>query len=68
MRKVDIIAVILLIVGGLNWGIYGSFDFNVIDYLFERMWIDRAIYFLIGVSGIYVIIVWKSLFKKPKTK
>ncbi|MBN1914556.1 MAG: DUF378 domain-containing protein [Parachlamydiales bacterium] len=66
MKKLDVLALVLLIIGGLNWGIYGVFDFNFVDYFFGKIWIDRAIYFLVGVSAVYAIVAWKSFCKRCK--
>ncbi len=66
MKKLDIIAIILLIIGGINWGLWGIVDVNVVDYIFPVEWIRNVIYFFIGVSGIYVALVWKSLFARMK--
>ncbi|MGD2169982.1 MAG: DUF378 domain-containing protein [Chlamydiota bacterium] len=61
MKKLDMIAMILLVIGGLNWGLWGVFDFNVVDYIFGRVWIDRVVYFFVGVSAVYIAISWKSI-------
>ncbi len=67
MKKMDIIALILLVIGGINWGFYGVLDFNIIDYVFGKIWVDKVIYFLVGISGIYVLVTWKRFFcPKPK--
>lgn len=61
MKKLDVIAMILLVIGGLNWGLWGVFDFNVVDYVFAWVWIDRIVYFFVGISAIYVAFSWKSI-------
>ncbi len=61
MKNLDFFAMVLLLLGGINWGLWGVFDFNLIDYVFGRVWIDRVLYFLIGVSGVYVACAWKSM-------
>jgi len=69
MRKIDIIALLLLIIGGINWGFWGVVNFNIVDYIFGRIWIDKIIYFLVGLSGVYVLVSWKRfLCKAPKVK
>lgn len=60
MKKIDVFVLILLIVGGINWGFWGVVDFNIIDYIFGRLWIDKVIYFLVGVSAFYALFRWKS--------
>lgn len=61
MKIVNLIALILLIVGGLNWGLVGLFDFNLVDFLFGTGSIlSRIVYTLVGVSAVWCI----SLFSK----
>ena len=67
MKKIDMLALILLIVGGINWGLYGVLSFNIVDYVFGKIWIDKIIYFLVGISAVYVLFTWKHFFcHKPK--
>lgn len=61
MKKVDKIASIILIVGGLNWGLWSVFEFNIIDYVFGEIWIDQVIYFIMGAAAVYAIFSWKQL-------
>jgi len=61
MKNIDKLALLLLIIGGINWGLWGVFEFNLVDYVFGRMWIDRVLYFFIGVSGLYVGVAFKSV-------
>jgi len=63
MTVLDWIALILLVIGGLNWGLVGLFRFDLIAALFGYMsWFSRIIYILVGISAIYLIIV---AFKQP---
>ena len=64
MKKIDILAIVLLILGGINWGVFGVFNFNVVDYVFGKDWISQVIYFFIGISAIYVIVSFKTRFSK----
>ncbi|NGX56855.1 MAG: hypothetical protein K1060chlam5_01101 [Candidatus Anoxychlamydiales bacterium] len=59
MKKINIVALFLLIFGGINLGFF-AIDFNIIEYIFGKMWIDRVLYILIGLSGIYAFVNWKS--------
>lgn len=50
------VAVILIIVGALNWGLVGAFNFNLVTTLFgDTTMITRVIYMLIGLAGLYKI-------------
>ena len=53
----DLIAVILLLIGGLNWGFIGFFDYNLILDIFG-MGIARIIFILVGLSALYRIVIW----------
>ena len=53
----DIIAMILLIIGGINWGSIGIFQFDIIAWAFgsQAEIISRIIYTLVGLSAIWCI-------------
>jgi hypothetical protein len=49
------VALVLVIVGGLNWGLVGAFNFDLVAALFGDMsMLSRAVYILVGLSAIYV--------------
>lgn len=51
------IALILVVVGGLNWGLVGAFDFNLVSALFGDMsMLSRIVYVLVGLSAIYMLV------------
>ena len=63
MKTLDTITLILLVIGGLNWGLIGFFQFNLVDFLFgSYSIITRIIYALVGISSIYAL----SFFAKEK--
>ena len=51
------ICLVLLIVGGLNWGLVGLFDFNLVGWLFggSLSWLARAVFILVGLAAIALI-------------
>ena len=51
------ICIVLLIVGGLNWGLIGLFNFNLVGWLFggATSWLSRIIFSLVGVAAIGAI-------------
>ena len=62
MKALDIIVAILLVIGGLNWGLVGLFDFNLVSYLFgEGAVIARIVYIVVGIAAIYQIFGWKAI-------
>lgn len=53
MRILQKIALVLTIIGAINWGLIGLFDFNLVAALFEaESVISRIIYILVGLAGI----------------
>jgi uncharacterized membrane protein YuzA (DUF378 family) len=57
LNGLDWVAIVLLIIGGLNWGLVGFFNFNLVDAIFGTMSvISRIIYCLVGLSGLWGII------------
>ena len=53
MRILQKIALVLTIIGALNWGLIGLFDFNLVSTIFGDMTIlSRIIYTLVGIAGI----------------
>lgn len=64
LNALDWIALILLIVGGLNWGLVGFFGFDLVGYLFGAMTtLSRVVYGLVGLAGIWMIILSSKLSK-----
>lgn len=57
----DIGALILIIIGAINWGLIGFFRFDLIASLFGQLSaISRIIYAIVGIAGIYsLILFWK---------
>lgn len=58
MAVVNAIALILIIVGGLNWGLVGAFDFNLVEAIFGAgSALTTLIYILVGVAAIYSLLL-----------
>ena len=56
MKAIDNIALVLIIIGAINWGLVGLFNFNLVDTIFGTMSvISRIIYILVGISGLWGI-------------
>jgi uncharacterized membrane protein YuzA (DUF378 family) len=57
MRAINSVTLLLLIVGGLNWGLVGLFDFDLVAALFgEKSMLSRIVYVLVGLSALYQLI------------
>jgi uncharacterized membrane protein YuzA (DUF378 family) len=56
LNVIDWLALVLVIVGGLNWGLVGAFDFNLVDSIFgEASALSRIVYGLVGLSAVYLV-------------
>ena len=53
MKRLDVIAAILVVIGALNWGLIGLFGFNLVAALFGTTVLTNLIYILVGLSGVY---------------
>ena len=55
-KALDYTALTIAIIGAVNWGLVGFFDFNRVAFLFGSMsWLSRIIYALVGLCGLYLI-------------
>ena len=65
LNTLDWIALILVIVGGLNWGLVGIFSFDLVAAIFGSMSaISRIVYTLVGIAAIYMIFFIGKVGKK----
>ncbi|HUF17186.1 MAG TPA: DUF378 domain-containing protein [Thermoanaerobaculia bacterium] len=62
MKPIDVIAAVLLVVGGLNWGLVGILDFNLVAALFGSGTILASIvYALVGLAALYQIVTFRAI-------
>jgi uncharacterized membrane protein YuzA (DUF378 family) len=62
MKQLDVIVAILLVVGGLNWGLVGIFNFDLVAAIFGDMSIvSRIVYAVVGLSALYQGLQWKAI-------
>ncbi|MEI7452506.1 MAG: DUF378 domain-containing protein [Candidatus Falkowbacteria bacterium] len=55
MKTLNVIALVLVIVGGLNWLLVGLFNFDLVAAIFGNMSIlSRVVYSLVGISAVIV--------------
>ncbi len=56
LNVADWIAFVLIIVGGLNWGLVGFFKWNLVDHLFGAgSALSRIVYALVGLAALYAV-------------
>ena len=53
----DTLALILSIIGSINWGLVGIFQFDLVAWIFggQDAWLSRVIYILVGLAGLWCI-------------
>jgi uncharacterized membrane protein YuzA (DUF378 family) len=57
MKTAYIIALVLIIIGGLNWGLVGVFDFNLVAAIFGKgSFLARTVYTLVGIAAVWATI------------
>ncbi len=64
MKALHMAAYVLLWVGGINWGLVGLFDFNLVEALLGN-WLGfvMLVYVLVGVSAVYTLVTHKGYCK-----
>lgn len=62
MKKLDVVAAVLLVVGGVNWGLIGSAGIDVVATLFGVMSpLARSVYVLVGLAAVYQAMQWQGI-------
>ena len=55
-------ALTIAIIGAVNWGLIGFFNFNLVSWLFgSNSWLSKVIYGLVGLCGLYIITLYSQL-------
>ncbi len=62
MKTLNAVALALIIIGGINWGLVGLFDFNLVAAIFGiDSWFSNLIYILVGLAALYSIVLFKPV-------
>jgi uncharacterized protein len=65
LKTLDILTLVLVIVGGLNWGLVGLLNFDLVATIFGDMsLLSRVVYSLVGISAIYLLTQFMNFAKK----
>ena len=57
MKSINVVALFLLVVGGLNWGLVGLFDFDLVGAIFGPMSaLARIVYSVVGIAALYRLV------------
>ncbi|MGO8795110.1 MAG: DUF378 domain-containing protein [Candidatus Sulfotelmatobacter sp.] len=66
MKTLDVAAAVLLVVGGLNWGLVGAAHFDLVATIFgmkfgETSALSSIVYLLVGLSALYQAVSFKAI-------
>ena len=62
MKTLDVVAAVLLVVGGLNWGVVGLTGSDLVGTLFGPLSpVSRLVYLLVGFAALYQALQWKAI-------
>ncbi len=62
MKKLDVIAAVLLVVGGLNWGVVALTGSDLVGALLGNLSpASRVVYLLVGLAALYQAVQWKAI-------
>jgi uncharacterized membrane protein YuzA (DUF378 family) len=63
MKNLKLISLILVIIGGLNWGLVGLLKLNLVTAIVGKGIIADIIYILVGLAAVYLCVIFKKLSK-----
>ncbi len=56
MSVVDVVVVLLVVVGGINWGLVGAFNIDLVAHIFGAgSMFARVVYVLVGLAAVYML-------------
>jgi uncharacterized protein len=66
MKVLNTIAQVLIVIGALNWGLIGLFDFNLVSALFGvDSFLTNTVYVLVGLAGLYGLYLIAAVARDP---
>jgi uncharacterized protein len=74
MKKLDLLAATLVLIGGLNWGLVGVAKFDLVAWIFggmdfgETNAASRTVYGLVGLAAVYGIGSLLTAARRPRTQ
>lgn len=68
MKAVNLITLLLVIIGAINWGLIGLLDFDLVAALFGAgSALARLVYIVVGVSGVYQLVPFFAAMSADRT-
>ena len=67
MKKMDVVAALLLVIGGLNWGVVAISGSDLVGSLFGNLSpVSRVVYLLVALAAVYQAVQWKAIQRRWK--
>ena len=54
MKMLHMVAFLLIVVGGINWGLVGLFQYNLVESILGGLGLTNIVYILVGLSAVYI--------------
>lgn len=65
MKAIDVFSVVLVVLGALNWGLVGLFQFNAVSaVLGDATALARLVYGVVGAAGVFHALQWQAMQKR----
>ena len=61
MKTLDMIAITIGIIGAINWGLIGFFNFNLVELVFGIGWLTQVVYMVVGLCGLYLLTFYMKI-------
>ena len=70
MKALKVVALVLIVVGALNWGLWGAFQFDLVATLFggNTSVLSRIVYTLVGIAGLYGLTLFGSVMAESRER
>ena len=70
MKALKVVSLVLIVVGALNWGLWGAFQFDLVATLFggNTSVLSRIVYTLVGIAGLYGLTLFSSVMAESRER
>jgi uncharacterized membrane protein YuzA (DUF378 family) len=70
VKALKVVSLVLIIVGALNWGLWGAFQFDLVAALFggNTSALSRIVYSLVGLAGLYGLTLFGSILAESRER
>lgn len=67
-NAIDWLAMVLMVIGGVNWGLVGTMGLDLVALLLGDMSLaSRVVYALVGLAGVYGLVVLVKMARSPRS-